>query len=116
MFEELPEPQQYIAQKWLSLWCRRWHSNLPGWRYALLTAAAKSLALHPHGSARGWQMRAVKGGKARARLHPYSREYMSALGTRGRERQKYLRVNAVCNALKMIRFAALKVIHPGLVG
>src|SRR5215467_6593877 len=91
MFDDLSAPQQQAASRWLALWCRRWRGNLPSWRYALLVAAAKSLGLHPRGSDWGRHMLAVRGGKARARLAPYSPEYMAYLGARGRERRKYLR-------------------------
>jgi hypothetical protein len=89
--KQLTPEQQFAARQWLNLWCRRWRGNLPGWRYALLVAAAKSLALHPRGSDWGRHALAVRGGKARARLVPYSREYMAYLGARGRERKKHLR-------------------------
>src|SRR5215469_9067331 len=88
---QLMPVQQRVAQQWLNLWCRRWHGNLPPWRYALLIAAAKNLALHPRDSDWGRHMLAVRGGKARARLVPYSREYMAYLGARGRERKKHVR-------------------------
>jgi len=91
MFEDLSPPHRERAQQWLNLWCRRWRGNLPPWRYALLAAAAKSLALHPRGSDWGKHMLAVRGGKARARLVPYTREYMTYLGSRGRERRSHLR-------------------------
>jgi hypothetical protein len=89
--KELTPQQQHVAQQWLNLWCRRWRGNLPSWRYALLVAAAKSLALHPRGSDWGRHALAVRGGKA-PKLIPYTPDYMANLGKRGRERRKHLRL------------------------
>jgi hypothetical protein len=61
-FAALTWPQQRAAEQLLWKWCKKWGTDLPPWRLAILVARARRLALHPLGSAWGKRMRCRRGG------------------------------------------------------
>jgi hypothetical protein len=63
-FAALTWPQQRAAEQLLWKWCKKWGTDLPQWRLAILVARARRLALHPLTSAWGKQMRCRRGGLA----------------------------------------------------
>jgi len=90
LFSDLSPAQQQVASKCLNRSLAKWRNmGWKPWRYPVLIAAAKCVALYPRDRAWGLRMAAKRGGKARARTHPYSREYMRHLGQRGRERRRF---------------------------
>ena len=63
-FSDLPYEAQQCAQRLLWQWCKKWGTDLPPWRLAILVARARRLALHPLNSAWGKRMRCRRGGLA----------------------------------------------------
>jgi len=55
---------QQRAQQLLGKWCKKWGTDLPPWRFAILVARARRLALLPLNSAWGKRMRCRRGGLA----------------------------------------------------
>lgn len=68
-FQDLPWEVRCRAYGWLHHFCKRWGSDLPRWRYAILVGQARRLALNPPTPAWGRSMRAKKGGYAVQRLY-----------------------------------------------
>jgi hypothetical protein len=63
-FAALTWQQQRAAEQLLWKWCKKWGTDLPPWRLAILVARARRLALHPLTSTWGKQMRCRRGGLA----------------------------------------------------
>ena len=63
-FASLPYEARRRAEQFLWKWCQKWGTDLPPWRFAILVARARRLALHPLTSAWGKQMRCRRGGLA----------------------------------------------------
>ena len=63
-FASLTWPQQRAAEQLLWKWCKKWGTDLPPWRLAILVARARRLALHPLDSAWGKSLRCRRGGLA----------------------------------------------------
>ena len=68
-FADLTWHQQRAAEQWLTKFCKRWGSDLPNWRRAILIGTAKRLALHPPQSGFGRRLQGAWGGNATARKY-----------------------------------------------
>jgi len=83
-FADLPHPVRERARRWLSIFRRRWHGNLPGWRLGILIGQARRLARNPPASDWGRSMKARKGGYAVQRLYRAEGRHPTAKATRAR--------------------------------
>jgi hypothetical protein len=83
-FRDLPLDARARAYRWLDRFCRRWGSDLPAWRYAILVGQARRLALHPPDSAWGRRMLAKRGGLALQRKLRAEGRHATAHATRCR--------------------------------
>jgi hypothetical protein len=70
-FQDLPWEVRQRANAWLGKFCRRWGSNLPPWRLAILVGQAKRLAQMSDTERSVWgrKMLAKRGGYAVQELY-----------------------------------------------
>ena len=68
-FADLTYPQRKAAEAWLYKFCKRWGTDLPQWRRAILIGTAKRLALHPPVANFGYSLRSHAGAKATLHKH-----------------------------------------------
>jgi hypothetical protein len=97
-FRDLPLDTRARAYRWLECFCRRWGSDLPPWRYAILVGQARRLALHPLDSAWGRTMLAKRGGLALQRKLRAEGKHPTAHATRCRVLKQNVRKRAVAEA------------------
>jgi hypothetical protein len=87
-FQDLPWDVRIRAHKWLNHFMRRWGSDMPRWRFAILVGQAKRLALMSTEQRSKWgrTMLAKRGG------HAVQRRYL----TEGRGPTAYATMTRVC--------------------
>jgi hypothetical protein len=97
-FHDLPLDVRISATHWLNRFCRKWAGNLPPWRFAILVAQAKRLALNPPTSSWGRPMLAKRGGLALQRKLRLEGKHPTAHATRCRVLQQNARKRALAEA------------------
>jgi len=97
-FQDLPALIQRRAYHWLGKFCKRWGSNLPPWRLALLVGQARRLALNPPTSAWGRSMLAKRGGLAVQRKYRLEGKHPTAYATRCRVLKQNAKQRAAAEA------------------
>jgi hypothetical protein len=94
-FHDLSPEARARAYQWLSRFCERWGDDLPAWRFAILVAQAKRLALNPPDSSWGRRMLAKRGGLAVQRRYRLEGKHPTAHATRCRVMKQAARKRAL---------------------
>jgi hypothetical protein len=97
-FSDLPLDLRTAANRWLDRFRKRWGSDLPSWRYAILVGQARRLAKNPPDSSWGRSMLAKRGGLALQRKLRLEGKHPTAHATRCRVLKQNARKRAIDEA------------------